>query len=141
MEKNDYVVSLDDVGDHMGYSPQAQYIMEYLIYTLTVKTGIIENEYVDKDYLIDYSGFFARSFEKIERFTKRIHFFSNSFSQEDFEGNISSFQNGFQGAEAEHDLINDLKKSYLGYVVIKPVEYSMGEPLIGRTLLKPHRWR
>lgn len=66
MEKNDYVVSLDDVGDHMGYSPQAQYIMEYLIYTLTVKTGIIENEYVDKDYLIDYSGFFARSFEKCQ---------------------------------------------------------------------------
>lgn len=109
MEKNDYMVSLDDMGDHMGYSPQAQYIIDYLIDTLIAKTCIIENEYVDKDYLIDYSGFFARSFERIERFTKRIHFFSNSFSQEDFEQSISLFQNNIQDTKFEHDLINDLK--------------------------------
>lgn len=137
MEKNDYVVPLDDIGDHIGDSLQAQYIIDYLIETLIAKTGIIENEYVDKDYLIDYSGFFARSFEKIERFTKRIHFFSNFFSQKDFEQSITLFQNNIQDAKPQYDLINDLKRSYLGYVVIKPVEYSMGQPLIGRTLLKP----
>jgi len=56
------VVSLKDIEYHMGYSPQAEYIVDYLIETLCGRTCIVENEYVDKDYLIDYSGFFAKVF-------------------------------------------------------------------------------
>lgn len=138
MDKVDYVVSLGDIGDYMGYSPQADYITDYLMDTLCAKTCIIENEYVDKDYLIDYSGFFARSFEKIERFTKRIHFFSNSISQDDFERAINAYSHSANEEDScENNLIRDIIKSYLGYVVIKPVEYPVGQPLIGRTLLKP----
>jgi hypothetical protein len=63
--------------------PQVNYLFYYLEY-LNAKTCILEKEYIDKDYLIDYQKFYCRSFEKYERFTKRIHFLSEDVSQDNF---------------------------------------------------------
>jgi hypothetical protein len=125
----DYVVPLKDVAGILGGSPQAKYIFKYLKDNLHARIALIEDNYVDKDYLIDYSGYYARAFPKIDKCTTRIHFFSNSFSKEDFEGLLTNWVN------EENELFMPFKEGYLGFVVIKPVKDKANRPLIGRTIL------
>lgn len=110
----------------MGNSKQSQYLNRYLA-TLKAKTVIVEYNYIDKDYFLDYSYFYSRSFESHERFTTRLHFFSKSFSKQ-------RFRKLFERDEEIEDL---LKNSYLGFVVVKPIK-QRNEPFIGRTLLKTY---
>lgn len=78
--------------------------------------------------MIDYSKFYSRSFKNIDRFTKRLHFFTESFTEEEFK----------HGLEGDIEFLNKLKKSYLGFVVIKPIKNSNGAPLVGRTILQTY---
>ncbi|NJD52591.1 MAG: hypothetical protein FIB07_06950 [Candidatus Methanoperedens sp.] len=114
------------VHEEMGNSKQSQYLNRYLA-TLKAKTVIVEYNYIDKDYFLDYSYFYSRSFESHERFTTRLHFFSKSFSKQ-------RFRKLFERDEEIEDL---LKNSYLGFVVVKPIK-QRNEPFIGRTLLKTY---
>ncbi len=101
------------------------YLNNYLD-NLKTKTAIIE-DYIDKDFLIDYQHFYCRSFQSYERFTKRIHFFSNSFTEEDFRNYL---------IDDRDDSIKELKESYLGFIIIKPIKDHNDKWIIGRTLLK-----
>jgi hypothetical protein len=116
--------SYDNLTKCFKSNSQANYLFYYLK-NLNAKTCILEKEYIDKDYLIDYQKCYCRSFEKHERFTKRIHFFNENISE-------ASFQKSLEG-DYEH-----LKESYLGFVVVKPIKDMDGKPLIGRTLLKTY---
>jgi len=121
------VVSMQDARDHLGQSKQADYIYKYIKECLGGQTSVIEEKYVDKDYFIDYAGFYARSFGNIDRCTKRVHFFSESFDRDYFEDClIKNHENGIK---------ND---AYLGFVVIKQFKDNFGDPdpAIGRTLLE-----
>ena len=109
----------------LGTSAQANYICQYLS-DLKAKTCLIEKNYIDKNYLIDYQKFYSRSFEPIERFTNRIHFFSEDFSVEKFDQMLESNNTGI------------LEKSYLGFVVSRPIKDSDGNPLVGRTILQTY---
>ncbi len=123
---NSYVVSIKDVRDHLGTSLSGEYILDY-INSLNAETAVVEFNYIDRDYLIDYSGYYARAFEDIGRFTERIHFFSIYFTQADFEKALLN-------ACPERTSIND---GYLGFVVMKPFKKNeQPNPLVGRTLLK-----
>ena len=115
--------SLDGLFDNYGSGHRYQYLKDYLK-EIGTKTWVIEEDYIDKDYMIDYQKYYSRSFQKHERFTKRIHFFSNSFSQE-------KFLLWLQNSE-----IKNLKQSYLGFTIIRPIYSAIDELLIGRTLLK-----
>ena len=88
-----------------------------------LKTVIIEEVYVDRDFLEDYSAYYARCFQDYGRFCARFHFFSLTFDEQSFfsllEGNESAIS------------VEDLKKNYLGFVVIKPLP----DAIIGRTCL------
>ncbi len=103
------------------------YLMDYLGNdgdSLGAKTIVIEYDYISKSYLNDYSNFYSSCFSKYERFCKRVHFFSNSFSQKQFTNAIKQ---------------NSLRKSivwnsYLGYVVVKPLPLLT----VGATLLKTY---
>lgn len=68
--------------NELGHSYIGEYLFKYLN-NLKAKTYIIESEYIDKDYLIDYSNFYSRSFDIKEKFTTRLHFFSTFFSKKD----------------------------------------------------------
>ena len=132
-DENKYVVPIDDVvlRDHIGHSLQAEYIYNYLKdIELDAKTAIIERNYIDKDFFIDYAGFYARSFEKIDRCTHRIHFFSGQFDQKKFEEILADFD-----TEKIKYLAN-----YLGFAVIKQFkdENNNPAPHVGRTLLAPY---
>lgn len=98
---------------------------------LNAKTSIVENKYIDKDYLIDFSKFYSRSYEIDQKFTTRLHFFSESFSYDDFKKVL---------IEGDEEFFKTIQASYLGFVVVKPIKNSKGEKLIGRTVLStyPH---
>ncbi len=115
----------EELREYIGYSCVANYLMRYLR-DIDAKTCVIEEKYVDKDYLVDYQLFYSRSFEDIKRYTLRLHFFKNVFSEDELRDFIlkGSFEK--------------LKESYLGFVVVKPICDESDQPLIGRTALKPY---
>jgi hypothetical protein len=115
--------SSDSLRGLLGNSYQGNYLLDYLS-GLNAKTCILEGDYIDKDYMIDYQKFYSRSFFGYKRITKRIHFFATDFSPDDFEKSL------------ENSNVKDLQESYLGFAVIKPIEDSNKNPLIGRSILK-----
>jgi len=118
----------DHAQDELGYSAQARYIYKYEK-DINANTIVIEYNYTDKGYLIDYSKFYARSFDVPSTFTKRVHFFSENFSKDYFREALINYNTEY---------LNRLIESYLGFVVVKPVKDINGNLLIGRTLLKPY---
>jgi len=98
------------------------YFQEYFD-IIGVKTIIVEYEYVDKDYLEDFSAYYVRSFKPYRRFCTRLHFFTSEFTNKDFATLLS----GNKG-KIDKDF---LSKSYLGFVVVKPLPQT----LVGRTCL------
>jgi hypothetical protein len=114
-----------NTGENLSLKPQAKYLSGYLKYIKT-KTIILENEYIDHDYLDDYSQFYAKCFEEFPRLCKRLHFFSTEFSKRDFLRMLS----GKPGSLAE----DKFRASYLGFSVVRPLP----EAVIGRTVLKTY---
>ncbi|MEA1998443.1 MAG: hypothetical protein U9N61_03845 [Euryarchaeota archaeon] len=78
------------VQDELGHSNQARYIYKYAK-DINANTVVIEHNYTDKDYLIDYSKFYVRSFDVPPTVTKRLHFFSENFSTADFREAIINY--------------------------------------------------
>lgn len=116
---------LFDTSDHIDY------LCNYLIYKdetgFHVGTIIVEFDYISHAYMVDYSKYYSRSFQKHETRCTRIHFFNDHYFDEDH----------FK----EQLLLNDSEsegfwKSYLGYIVIKPLLNSM----IGATLLRHYNY-
>jgi sulfur relay (sulfurtransferase) complex TusBCD TusD component (DsrE family) len=123
------VCPFSEAKDFMGESFQAKYLELYLT-DLKAATVVIEDQYIDKDFLIDYSNYHVRSFDGCDKFTTRLHFFKEDFSQEEFTNNFFDnidFREKLQGEGA-----------YLGFVVVKPIGSQENHPFIGRTLLKTY---
>ena len=114
------------VTSKLGGSKQAKYLASYLK-EIGASKYVVEEEYVDKDYLTDYCRFYARSHERFERYTTRLHFFAGACPKGDLIDCLDS-----QG-------INRIQSDYLGYIVVKPVKDGKGrKPLIGKTILKTY---
>ena len=58
----------------------ASYLFEYLS-SIGAQTIIIEKRYVDGDYLDDFSTYYVKCFAAYDRWCRRIHFFSERFSE------------------------------------------------------------
>jgi hypothetical protein len=102
---------------------QIHYIYQYLK-DLGARSILLEFDYVDKDYLEDYSRYYVKRFSNAGHKCARLHFFS---------------------AEIEHAKLNkilindkcelvadDLNRAYLGFMVVKPLPKTF----IGKTCLK-----
>lgn len=89
---------------------------------LSAKVIVVENEYVDHDYLEDFIAFYVRCFREYPKTTRRLHFFSESF-------NGGEFVSLLKGDKPELGVL--LQKSYLGFVVVKPLPQT----IVGRTCL------
>lgn len=122
---NVHQFSTELLEQYLGTSDRGSYIIKYLS-EIGARTFVVESNYVDKDYMIDYQKFYSRCFEEISKFTTRLHFFSTDFSESDFYEALN-----------KND-VDDLKSSYLGFVVVRPIKSSDGQPLIGRTVLKTY---
>lgn len=90
---------------------------------------IIEEDYIDKDYLDEFSHFYSTLFKTHGRFCTRLHF---------FKGNLMKSR-GINGIKSEiKDLTaidrEILQSAYLGFMVIRPIEKNK----LGRTVIQPY---
>ncbi|MGY1917530.1 hypothetical protein ACW9IF_01295 [Pseudomonas tolaasii] len=103
---------------------QVDYLFTYLT-CLEAKTVLLEFNYVDKDYLEDFSRYYVKRFGNDGHKCARLHFFSSSVDHR----TITSILKRGEAAQAE---IDDLNSDYLGFMVIKPLPRTF----IGKTCLK-----
>lgn len=93
-------------------SDRIQYLDEYLK-NIDVKTVIIEHEYVDRNFIDDYCGYYARSFRDHPKKCVRLLFFSSRFEDTDLKGSV--LDNGMEELKVR------IKDSFLGYIVLRPI--------------------
>ncbi len=105
--------------------PQVVYLAGYLGH-LGAKTVVVEHRYVDRDYLADYSSYYASCFDDFGPRCKRLHFFSSTFIEDELRGWITA---------PRDDVDAGLQGAYLGFVVVRPLP----EALIGRTVLATYQ--
>ncbi|HLK58537.1 MAG TPA: hypothetical protein VKU00_18350 [Chthonomonadaceae bacterium] len=101
------------------------YFEEYF-QALGAKTVIVENNYVDRDYLEDFAAYYVRCFHRYERHCARLHFFDAAFTEADFVDLLRG-----TSAPLTPDI---LQQKYLGFVVVKPLPQTV----VGRTCLKTY---
>lgn len=105
---------------------QHRSFLDVYLAELQTKTIVLEPQYVDKDYLYDFAGYYVSCFHNYRRITSRLHFFSHEFGQEAFTALLAQ-QDGPLTEEA-------LQSSYLGFIVVKPLPKT----IIGRTCLRTY---
>lgn len=91
---------------------------------INAQTIVIEEDYVSKDFLHDYASYYVLCFEPYPKVCKRVHFFDNTFTEEEFNRIIL-------GKESDNQ---DFWKHYLGFIVVKPIPITV----IGYTVLKTY---
>lgn len=120
-----------DASKHTTYDEVSQklhriYFQEYFE-ELHAKTIVIEEGYIDRDYLEDYAAYYDRCFHDYDRRTHRLHFFDVEFDEQAFNECITGHADAVLSDEK-------LQEGYLGFVVVKPLPQS----IIGRTCLKTY---
>lgn len=110
-----------------------KYLCEFFNYSKNghvAKSMVIERKYLSESYLNDFKEYYAESFNSYHKFTKRIHFFTETIdSLEDFRSIIHNSDS--ESMKNQKDFIS---KHYLGYSVIKPITNAF----IGATFVKPY---
>jgi len=105
----------------------AKYLFEYLDHEdVAAKTIVVERDYVDRDYLQDYTAFYATSFYPYNRFCSRVHFFNIELDKRSFAEIIRG--------NAKPETQKRFDNSYLGFIVVRP----LSDAVIGRTQLRPY---
>lgn len=103
---------------------QVDYLFTYLT-CLKAQTVLLEFNYVDKDYLEDFSRYYVKRFGNDGHKCARLHFFSSYVDHRTITSILK------RGEEAQSE-IDDLNDNYLGFMVIKPLPRTF----IGKTCLK-----
>lgn len=90
-----------------------------------IKTLVFENFHLDNYFFKDYENFHCKSTIFIEKFTSRVHLFSNSFDKTYFESYLLG--------KTDLDSSCKLEENYQGFLIIKPTINAT----IGEVFLKP----
>lgn len=101
------------------------YFAEYFQY-LNAQTIVVENNYVDRDYLQDFIGYYASCFHQYGHKCTRLHFFTEVINEERFEVLLQS--------NPSEEMLKNLNEAYLGFIVVKPLPNT----IVGRTCLKTY---
>lgn len=104
--------------------PQVDYIFNYLK-DMGAVSVLLERNYVDKDYLEDFSHYYVKRFGNAGHQCARMHFFTRPVDHK----LINTILEAGEGSE---ELALELNESYLGFMVIKPLPKTF----IGKTCLK-----
>ncbi len=114
-----------------------KFLSEYLgqNHGLNARFCIIENEYINVDYLTDYSFYYSKSFTDYGNKCVRLHFFT--FEDDNLEQFrsllVDKITMRFDSPIDDKDLWD---KYYLGYIVIRPIPSTF----IGHTILKHYNY-
>jgi len=107
---------------------QITYLGQYLK-ILGCRTVVIESHYIDRDYILDVSVFYARNLRNYPNYCRRMHFFSCEITADQWKAIFAAT------AEAERRrILEEFQRTYLGFTVVKPLP---GSPL-GRTVLRTY---
>jgi hypothetical protein len=88
------------------------------------KSIVVEHQYVDRDFLEDYSAYYVRCFQDYSRYCRRLHFFRCELTAESFSKTLGGNANGVS--------VEELHREYLGFVVVKPLPTTVvDEALVG----------
>jgi hypothetical protein len=118
-----------------GHSGCSQSILDAKVQTtvfeeyfkhLRAQTMVVELDYVDRDYLEDFAGYYVKCFHEYRRKCTRLHFFTEQFDQAEFEALLRG--------DASRVTAEMLQESYLGFIVVKPLPQT----IIGRTCLRTY---
>lgn len=101
---------------------QVTYIFNYLK-EIGASSVILESQYVDRDFLEDFSNYYVKCFNGYGSKCARLHFFSDEISHSLLEQVIE---------DGDSSSIEKLQNAYLGFIVIKPLPKTF----IGRACLK-----
>lgn len=92
--------------------------------SLAAKTIVVENDYISRAYINDYSAYYSLCFsDNYTRKCKRVHFFNKEFTDDEFIGDIVTNSS---------EVVNN--ETYLGHIVVK----NLPTVVIGATLLKTY---
>lgn len=125
--------SFDELVDILARDSDKQFVLgkshsEYFkgyFAELGAKTIVVENRYVDHDYLEDFTAYYVRCFRPYLRKTRRLHFFSVAVDP-------AEFLSALRGENPE--LVSSIQHNYLGFIVVKPLPQTV----IGRTCLRTY---
>ena len=101
---------------------QTDYLYNYLS-NLGCKSILMESDYIDRDYLEDYSRYYVKCFTRYGERCARLHFFSSEINHESFTEKLDNYTDTTR---------SELNDEYLGFVVIKPLPKTF----IGKSCLK-----
>jgi len=93
---------------------------------LRAKTILVEHNYTDGDYFEDFAAYYVKCFAHYRKRCRRLHFFSCTFSND-------QFRQLFRG-DVSSELGKELGQHYLGFVVARPLPYAV----VGRTVLRTY---
>jgi hypothetical protein len=121
------LITYQQVLDKRHYKYLCQYLDDGTKqHGMGVKSIILENKYIDRDYLADFTTYYALCFSGgYERYCRRLHFFSHEIDKETFFSII-----------AQPNSIDNKKiwEEYVGSCIIKPLPNCF----LGRTILKTY---
>ncbi|NLR23218.1 hypothetical protein [Pseudoalteromonas maricaloris] len=101
---------------------QIKYLYRYLS-DFSAKTILLEPDYVDRDFLEDYSRYYVKCFNQYGDRCARLHFFSKDINHPDFQSCLSHY------SDEKH---RELQDAYIGFIVVKPLPKTF----IGKSCLK-----
>jgi hypothetical protein len=104
---------------------QLTYLGRYLA-QLDCKSVVVEDHYVDRDYIGDVALFYSRSLRAYPNYCYRLHFFTEQFDEQRWRSLVTETE-----AAKRKEGLRLLQRSYLGFSVVRPLA---GAP-IGRTVL------
>jgi hypothetical protein len=111
---------------------QLEYIRNYVA-ELKCSAVVVENKYIDRDYMQDHSAFYAASFANYAPFCRRVHFFAGVPAAKIVSELHAVAAEALNSREAfEAACRNFSAEKYLGFMVVKPLP---GSP-VGRTVLR-----
>lgn len=116
-------ISSETIDEAAKKNEHFNYLDKYLT-NLGAKTVIIESDYVDRDFLEDYSRYYSKCFKKYNKYCIRLHFFENKFNDREFFECISNYH-----LNRDASLLQD---RYLGFIILRPLPKT----LLGRICLK-----
>ena len=123
VEPLDTDVDWENLAHELGNGhPEAVYSTMRHLRLLGVKSYVVEDPYIDRDYSADYLQFYARTFRTHARHCKRAHFFSDD---------ISPLLQRSRSTEQLQELQKIASEIYCGFCVIRPLPTAP----IGRTAL------
>lgn len=104
--------------------PQVSYLLKYLK-ELGAEGVLLEPEYIDREFLEDFSNYYVKRFGNDGYICSRLHFFKCRISHKDMDDLLLGRPSATLTAEF-------LQENYLGFMVVKPLTKTF----VGKTCLR-----